>query len=155
MPQTTSIKGTKKNDILIGDDSDNIIKGGRGKDVLKGGDGNDTLLGNRGSDTLEGGSGDDVLKGGRGADTFVFDFTFESAEGSEHDTIKDFNLSQDTLDLELSVNLMPNSISEADGDTTISWSYNGIEKAITFEGLSVDEVMSLIPILPVDDGGFS
>lgn len=155
MPQTTSIKGTKKNDILIGDDGDNIIKGGRGKDVLKGGDGNDTLLGNRGSDTLEGGSGDDVLKGGRGADTFVFDFTFESAEGSEHDTIKDFNLSQDTLDLELSVNLMPNSISEADGDTTISWSCNGIEKAITFEGLSVDDVMSLIPILPVDDGGFA
>ncbi|MBD0866531.1 MAG: proprotein convertase P, partial [Rhodobacteraceae bacterium] len=54
-----NIRGSKYNDTLTGDDSDNRLYGGGGIDVLRGG---------KGDDTLEGGADADVLDGGGGVD---------------------------------------------------------------------------------------
>jgi Ca2+-binding RTX toxin-like protein len=56
-------------------------------------DGNDVLIGGLGSDTIDGGTGDDTMTGGLNADTFVFDV------GSGADTITDFKVNQDLIDL--------------------------------------------------------
>jgi Ca2+-binding RTX toxin-like protein len=53
------IEGTKFDDILIGDDSDNSLDSGLGNDFLQGGKGNDLLFGGPGADTLDGGDNED------------------------------------------------------------------------------------------------
>ncbi len=85
--------GTSGNDILSGDGSANSISGGDGNDLLFGNAGNDTLNGGSGKDLLVGGFGNDFMTGGPGNDTFVF------AAGSGRDTISDFALGQDKIDL--------------------------------------------------------
>lgn len=67
----TSGLGTRGNDVLDGDNSDNTLKGYRGSDFLQGFGGEDVLLGNRGKDFLVGGDGIDTLKGGQGQDILV------------------------------------------------------------------------------------
>ena len=62
-------------------------------DILIGGNGDDTLIASSGDDQLFGGEGDDHLRGGAGSDTFVFDID----DGS--DTIADFEINSDTIDL--------------------------------------------------------
>ncbi len=57
--------------------------------------GNDVLAGDLGNDTLEGGGGNDTLTGGLGADTFVF------TESAGNNTVTDFAIAEDTLDLSL------------------------------------------------------
>ena len=60
--------GSLKNDLMIGDDSNNTIRGNAGDDEIYGMDGNDTLYGGIGNDNLNGGKGDDKLYGGIGND---------------------------------------------------------------------------------------
>jgi Ca2+-binding RTX toxin-like protein len=67
----TSGLGTRGNDALDGDNSDNILKGYRGSDFLQGFGGKDVLLGNRGKDFLVGGDGIDTLRGGKGQDILI------------------------------------------------------------------------------------
>lgn len=55
--------------------------------------GDDQLSGVGGNDRLYGGAGDDTLTGGAGADVFAF------AQGSGDDTIIDFDVTTDWLDL--------------------------------------------------------
>jgi Ca2+-binding RTX toxin-like protein len=55
------------------------------------------LIGNSGNNTLNGGGGSDTLKGGGGADSFVFR---DALGASNIDTIKDFNVADDTIRLE-------------------------------------------------------
>ena len=64
-----TIKGTKNNDLLIGDDSDNKIHGKKGDDEILGLGGNDELKGDQGNDLLDGGEGDDILEGKKGDDS--------------------------------------------------------------------------------------
>lgn len=58
------VRGTNRNDTIIGDAAANVLVGNKGNDSLDGGDGDDTLIG---------GLGNDTLKGGIGIDTAVFD----------------------------------------------------------------------------------
>jgi subtilisin family serine protease len=85
--------GDLGNDILYGDLGDDILWGGKDNDTLRGGKDNDTLFGDLGDDILYGDLGDDILNGGEGNDLFVF------AQGSGNDTIEDFTVSQDRIDL--------------------------------------------------------
>jgi Ca2+-binding RTX toxin-like protein len=63
-----TLEGGKGNDVLNGGAGNDLLIGGKGKNVLKGGRGNDILIGGKGKDVLNGGSGDDILEGGRGKD---------------------------------------------------------------------------------------
>ena len=84
---------------LLGDSNvsglggDDILYGGRGNNVLDGGDGRDLLVGDAGDDSLNGGAGKDELLGGQGMDVFVFE------DLDAVDKIRDFDLSDDTIDL--------------------------------------------------------
>jgi Ca2+-binding RTX toxin-like protein len=54
------IRGSAKNDVLIGNADDNLLIGGGGKDKLSGGAGDDVLRGDSGADVLIGGAGQDT-----------------------------------------------------------------------------------------------
>ena len=66
---------------------DNVLTGNKGANVLNGGGGDDTL---------EGGIGNDTLTGGAGHDTFLL-------KNTSKDTITDFSVSDDTIQLDNSV----------------------------------------------------
>lgn len=61
--------------------------------MLFGGAGSDTLYGGQNQDTLTGGQDDDILFGRHGPDTSVF------ASGDGSDTIQDFTVGSDVIDL--------------------------------------------------------
>ena len=57
--------GNSQNNVINGNENDNILGGGNGADRLRGYAGNDNnLLGDNGDDPLEGGFGNDYLHGG-------------------------------------------------------------------------------------------
>ena len=104
LPDIENLTGSAFDDTLAGDRRDNRLEGGAGNDTLYGGpgggddtlsadDGNDSLFGGEGNDTLQGGQGNDRLSGGAGQDVFVF------VPGTYEDTITDFTLGEDKIDL--------------------------------------------------------
>lgn len=86
-------------DILKGGEGDDTLKGNAGDDLLMGGEGSDTLIGDAGEDWLVGGEGDDTLTGGADADTFIF------SPGHGNDSITDFTVDSDTINLSLYDNI--------------------------------------------------
>ena len=86
---------TNGDDIIRGDELDNVLSGGAGDDLL---------VGNEGADTLDGGPGNDLLEGGAGDDTYLF-----GANGG-HDRISDTG-GNDTL--VLAVGIGPSDIAVA------------------------------------------
>ena len=63
-----------------------------------GNSGSNYLFGYNGNDILNGKLGNDILVGGAGKDNFVFDTTLNAT--TNKDTIKDFNVADDTISLE-------------------------------------------------------
>lgn len=98
--QNDTLKGGTGKDRLSGGLKSDSLKGEQGNDFLLGQGGNDTLAGGDGKDVLVGGLGKDVLRGGSGADTFRFLAASDSKTGAS-DTIKDFAISVDKIDLSL------------------------------------------------------
>lgn len=149
------------NDLLSGNDADNMLVAGAGNDVIYGGGGADLIEGGAGDDLIEGGAGDDILWGGGGGQTAagsgnadvlsgadevltgegLFD-VFVFADGGNK-VVTDFNLSEADL---LVFNL--NALGVASGLTgqqivdtyadassgTVVLSINGLN--LTLEGLS-------------------
>ena len=70
-----------------------VVAMGGGDDYFVGGVGADNVNGGAGSDWLAAGAGNDLLNGGEGWDRFIF------ANGSGRDTIGDFQLGTDMIDL--------------------------------------------------------
>lgn len=76
-----NVRGSAFDDILVGDDSGNVMDGGSARsrplgmpttdDSIYGPGGNDIIAGGGGDDTLQGREGNDLLIGGRGADTLI------------------------------------------------------------------------------------
>ncbi|PQP03831.1 mannuronan epimerase [Pseudomonas frederiksbergensis] len=92
VPMTT-VQGTAGNDTLLGS---------AGSEIFYGAAGNDTINGGAGDDILVGGAGIDKLTGGTGADTFRFvaqSDSYRNATASFDDTITDFDVTQDKIDL--------------------------------------------------------
>jgi Ca2+-binding RTX toxin-like protein len=87
------IDGGDGNDTIFSGRGNDSVEGGAGDDELFSGSGTDTVLGGSGNDTIFGGPGDDLFTGGVGADTFAF------FAGNGADTITDFELVNDSLDL--------------------------------------------------------
>jgi hypothetical protein len=93
-----NVVGSKLDDTLIGDDGDNRLGGEAGSDQLDGGRGDDTLAGSADNDRLTGGADADVLTGGANSDSFAYTAASDS-KLSAFDTISDFNLTEDFIDL--------------------------------------------------------
>lgn len=96
--------GGRGNDLINGNDVDNLLDGNGGKDEIYGFYGADTIIGGQGRDYLYGGHGDDTLNGGAdqdwlsggvGRDVFVFN----SVSDADGDVVADFELGIDKLDL--------------------------------------------------------
>lgn len=98
------IGGGDQNDTLDGASGNDTLAGGNGHDVLIGGSGDDQISDGWGRDTIDAGVGDDTVNagpdpdlftGGAGADVFVFPTTARA----DVDTITDFELGNDRLDV--------------------------------------------------------
>lgn len=87
------IYGSEYDDKIDGWRGDDWAAGLGGDDYMNGGAGNDVLYGNSGDDVLRGGGGEDWLAGQSGADRFVH------RAGDGADTVRDFTVGQDVLDL--------------------------------------------------------
>jgi serralysin len=83
---------------LTGNEIAQTITGNAGANVLSGIAGNDILVGNGGNDTLRGGLGNDTMTGGAGNDVFVFDTALNAS--TNRDTLTDFNVAADTIQIE-------------------------------------------------------
>jgi serralysin len=94
------LTGSANSDSLTGNGGANLIRGGNGNDTVIGGSGNDTLYGDAGNDLLRGGTGNDILYGGAGKDIFRFDTALGTSTTPNIDTIKDFSVLDDTIQLE-------------------------------------------------------
>ncbi len=97
-----AIDGLGGDDRIQGDRGDDTLAGGTGADTLFGQDGADHLLGDAGADFLLGGDGADRLTGGAGADTLYGDAdtdVFVATEGGGADTIGDFDLATETIEI--------------------------------------------------------
>lgn len=131
------IDGLAGNDSIGGNAGNDVLRGGAGDDAISGNTGDDTLYGDAGSDILNGGTGDDSLYGGAGRDTFTFSASFGN------DTINDFTLGFDSINLEaLSVadfNALLANTADVSGNAVITLSGNtitltGITKAQLLQG---------------------
>ncbi len=70
-----------------------------GDDRLLGDSGNNTIDSLDGIDILVGGAGDDILIGGAGRDVFVWNGGDQGSSSAAVDTVREFNVSEDLLDL--------------------------------------------------------
>ncbi|MFB1067484.1 retention module-containing protein [Vibrio diabolicus] len=73
---------------LIGSDAGITLAAGTGDDYILGGNGDDVLIGGLGSDILTGGAGSDIFK-----------WTEDTVDNGAIDTITDFSVNEDTIDL--------------------------------------------------------
>jgi hypothetical protein len=95
------IAGTSGDDTLTGNSGPDTMQGLAGRDTLSGLAGDDRLEGGSYSDHLNGGSGSDDLYGGTGADYFVFSSGSSPSTTSGADTIWDWNVAYDWIDMPL------------------------------------------------------
>jgi len=107
------ISGGKGNDRLFGGAGNDNLCGCDGDDFLRGGRGNDTLNGGKGNDILVGGLGDDTLTGGQGSDRFRL------APNSGTDTIIDFSVGEDFIELARGLKFSNLQITQGVGATVI------------------------------------
>lgn len=92
------VEGGDGDDQLYGDDGADRLIGGAGADSLMGGAGADTIVGGIGGDRIGGGAGDDQLWGGNWSADGARD-VFVHAPGSGKDTVMDFEVKADQVDL--------------------------------------------------------
>ncbi len=86
-------------DVAFGKLGDDVLRGGPGNDTLLAGQDDDSLFGGADSDLLQGRMGNDALTGGAGTDRF----RFEGAGAADADTILDFEVGVDEMELAASV----------------------------------------------------
>ena len=132
---TDTIYGGDDGDILRGDSGDDTIYGGAGSDTITGDAGADTIDGGADNDWIVGGGGDDTLTGGTGEDTFVF------IESSGDDTITDFVVGTDTIDLSMiqeAIAFSDLTITQDGSDTTIT--HTALGGTITLTGITATDL---------------
>ena len=124
-----NISGDNGHDTLFGGEGNDTFSGGEGGDLIVGAAGHDSLSGNsdrdvingeEGDDFIDGGEGDDLLTGGAGADTLIGGtghdvFVLEASD--VRDTIVDFELAGDRLQLAESLTLGQLSIVDNESNT--------------------------------------
>jgi serralysin len=138
------IRGNNGINALIGNAGDDIMFGYGGNDALSGGSGSDSLYGDAGSDSLNGGTGDDALRGGAGRDTFEF------TSGFGNDTLYDFTVGFDSIDVStLGLGTFTDVLSntaDVSGNAVITLSGNTITlTGVTKSQLLSDDFLGLTP----------
>lgn len=110
-----TVNGDRGNDTIIGAGGNDNLAGGLDRDLLRGGAGNDRLRGNSGEDHLKGGNGNDILwggshrdtvDGGRGNDVLIGGAggdVFIFSDRFGKDVIRDFEVGRDTLLLDQAI----------------------------------------------------
>lgn len=106
-----TVNGNLGDDTITGGLGNDSLRGGQGADDLDGGAGNDVIQGDLGNDVITGGTGADIMSGGEGEDTFVFaagdanDVIIGTGSSAVtfYDTITDFTVGEDKLDIGLAV----------------------------------------------------
>ncbi len=135
--------GEGGDDILYGNTASNIngnadgqdfLYGGAGNDQLFGGSDTDQLFGGDGNDKLDGSAGNDFMTGGAGYDTFIL----RSENGPQNDSILDFDVSQDKIDVTAlgisdfdTIKALSGSSSQA--DYAIIYNIHGYENLLFFK----------------------
>ena len=127
--------------IIGGTTAADVLDGGTGDDYLYGEAGNDAIAGHAGDDIIRDGAGLDVLTGGEGRDLFVL------SDDGVIDTIADFDINQDRIDLSGWSFLRSNSQilfqSTAEGGV-ISFGAETLElKTVDGSPLTIDQIQSL------------
>ncbi|MEH1830010.1 MAG: Calx-beta domain-containing protein [Nostoc sp.] len=143
-----TLDGNVGNDILNGEEGNDSLQGGPGNDVLNGGSENDILIGVWPGSPLAPGLGEiDKLTGGIGVDRFVVgdatnvfynDGNNSNAGLTDYALIKDFNSSQDKIQLKGAANrylLRASPISSVSGtaiylDTNNNLAFNSTDELI-------------------------
>lgn len=113
------------NDTVDGGDGNDRLEGQSGDDTLSGGNGSDAILGGPGDDRLIGGLGNDRLWGGSGNDTFVL-----VSEPGALDSIYDFKIGHDLLDVSQLTNLAGNPVNF--NDVVVTSTNGGASSFLTF-----------------------
>ena len=91
-------EGSLTGEVRLGAGNDRFIQISLDDVVVTGGLGNDEIIGGDGNDTLNGGGDDDLLTGGLGVDTFIFE------TGAGNNTVTDFSIADDIIDVGLVFN---------------------------------------------------
>ena len=91
-------QGGYGNDLIFGNNVNNILSGLRGNDTISGGWGRDTISGGDGNDRINGGLGADILTGGDGRDAFIFNTVVTPT--SNLDNVTYFSKGYDRLELD-------------------------------------------------------
>ena len=159
------VRGGSGNDTITGGDGNDFIRGDSGNDTLIGSAGNDVLIGDSGNDDIRGGTGNDQIVGGTGNDTLsggAGDDTFVFAENSGSDTITDFAVGSDTIDLSLlptTIAFDDLTIADLDDGSGVTITHNALGGGtITLEGVTSAQLTADDFNLPtggstsVDDG---
>ncbi len=144
---------TGLNDVLHGGAGGDTVFGGAGNDMVTGGAGNDNLFSGAGTDTVDGGAGNDTLWGGAGDDRFTGgsgDDLFVFSAGHGDDTVTDFSLADDTLQLDETTTDFTSA-----ADVTAAASISGGNLVIdlgggdslTLEGLSIADINLMTLVL--------
>ncbi|MFM2625396.1 retention module-containing protein [Vibrio owensii] len=106
---------------LVGGDTGINLIGGEGDDLIVGGDGDDVLIG---------GLGSDILTGGDGSDTFKW--TVDSVDEGAVDTITDFTVNEDSIDLREVISDLNNPMIDMDDLLShISADYDAATEAVS------------------------
>lgn len=105
-----NVVGSAGDDTVTGNAYDNFVNAKAGGDTVNGGDGNDTLVGNTGNDSLFGEAGNDALQPGTGDDPVV-----DGGTGTG-DTLKYNDITGNGLEVDLKLNFMNPSSSDAGND---------------------------------------
>lgn len=146
-----NVIGSFMADTITGDANDNVIFTLGGGDTVAGGAGNDTLIDFDGDSVMDGGDGDDILigargndtlTGGSGADTYRFTTTEFGDTDFGHDTITDFDVAEDVLDLTPFTDIgaiEQLDFSEDGGNTVISID---ADRSITLNGVSAASLVA-------------
>jgi VCBS repeat-containing protein len=147
------LNGDNGNDVLSGLGGHDLLVGGNGNDVLLGGSGNDILVGENGTDLLSGGDGRDVLAGGNGNDGLEGGAgadIFQFGKGGGTDTVVDFEVGVDRLELESGIGVAGSQFGDVNGDGVLDLSIAFTHGGGTAVLLGVSD-FSLVDFAPVQD----
>ena len=165
LDKTNHIIGTSApsngDDLIISDHPHSTLVGGHGNDILVGGNGPDILIG---------GAGDDILWGGtmNGHDSHGDIFVWRNgdlgtATAPAHDTIMDFDVASDKVDLTSAIPMQPNeSLETLSGQLKITedsqhnaalniYQHGELVQTIDFHGINEHSLLGLSQNQSVND----